>query len=76
MEEQDSDETKALLTTLFRGAEHEQAQANLEPVEAATEKMEPIFEGELDRTDNYSYCEDAEDMDNSIAIPFYLLWRH
>ncbi len=67
VEEQDSEETKALLTTLFRGAEHEQAQADREPVEAATEEIEPIFEEELKQTNNSSYNEILEDVDDSIA---------
>ncbi len=67
VEEQDPDEAKALLTSLFRGAEHEQAQDDFEPVEAAKQEIKPIFEEELKRTNNSSYNEALEDMDDSIA---------
>lgn len=39
VEEQNSDEAKALLTTLFRGAEHKQARDDSYPVETATEDV-------------------------------------
>ncbi len=67
VEEHDSDETKALLTTLFRGAEHEQAQADLEPVEVIKGETEPIVEEELDEIENSSYNEDLEEVNDSIA---------
>lgn len=67
VEEQDPDEAKALLTTLFRGAEHEQAQAEHELVETATEEVDHIFEEEFEHTDNSSYNENLEDVDDSIA---------
>ncbi len=67
VEEQDPDEAKALLTSLFRGAEHEQAQDDFEPIEAAKKEIEPIFEEELKQTNNLSNNEVLEDVDNSIA---------
>lgn len=56
-----------MLTTLFRGAEHEQAKDELESIEAVTAKIEPIFEEGLEQTDNSSYNEILEDVDGSIA---------
>ena len=67
VEEQDPDEAKALLTSLFRGAEHEQAQDDFEPVEAVKKEIEPIFEEELKQTNNSSNNEVLEDVDDSIA---------
>ncbi len=67
VEEQDPDEAKALLTTLFRGAEHEQAHDDFESIETATEEMEHIYEEELEETHNSSYNEDLEETDNSIV---------
>lgn len=67
VEEQNPDEAKALLTTLFRGAEHERARDDSDPVETATEEVEPIFEEESKKTNKSSYGEVFEDVDDSIA---------
>lgn len=67
VEEQDPDEAKALLTTLFRGAEHEQAKDESESTKAVTEEIEPIVEEELKQTNNSSYNEILEDVDDSIV---------
>ena len=67
VEEQDPDEAKALLTSLFRGAEHEQAQDDFEPIDTAKKDIEPIFEEELEQTNNSSYDEVQEDVNDSIA---------
>lgn len=64
---QDQEETKALLSTLFRGAEHEQAKAGSMPIEAVANKIEPIVEEELDKIENSCYNEDLEEVDESIA---------
>lgn len=56
-----------MLTTLFRGAEHEQAKDESESTKAVTEEIEPIVEEELKQTNNSSYNEILEDVDDSIV---------
>lgn len=61
---QDQEETKALLSTLFRGAEHEQAKVDYEPVEA----IENDFVAEeLVEPDGLSYDKDLGAGDKAIA---------
>ncbi len=60
---QDDEEAKALLTALFRGAEHEQAETLSKPVEAVTDEIMPIPE-ETVKTD---FADDLADLDESIA---------
>ena len=67
VEEQDPDEAKALLTSLFRGAEHEQAQDDFETVEATKKEIEPIFEQELEQPNNSINNDILEDVGDSIA---------
>ena len=67
VEEQDPEETKELLTTLFRGAEHEQAQACPEPVEAVTDEIKPDVKEIIEKASKMSHDEILEDVDNSIA---------
>lgn len=64
---QDQEETKALLSTLFRGAEHEQAKSVSEPVEAIENDFVAEVEEELEEPDDLSYNEDFEVADKSIA---------
>ena len=78
-DEQDQYETKALLSNLFRGAEHEQAQgevaaqvqtqaqANPEPVETATDEIKPNVKEILEKASKMSQEEILEDVDNSIV---------
>ena len=72
-DEQDSYETKALLSNLFRGAEHEQAQvqtqaqADPELVEAVTDEIKPNVKEILERANKMSQDELLEDVDQSIA---------
>ncbi|MBD5086413.1 MAG: site-specific integrase [Clostridiales bacterium] len=78
-DEQDQYETKALLSNIFRGAEHEQAQGkvpaqvqtqaqvNPEPVEAATDEIKPNVKEILEKASRMSQDEILEDLDNSIA---------
>ncbi len=72
-DEQDSYETKALLSNIFRGAEHEQAQVqtqaqvNPEPIEAVTDENKPNVKEILEKASKMSHDEILEDVDNSIA---------
>ena len=78
-DEQDQYETKALLSNLFRGAEHEQAQGkvpvqtqiqaqvNPEPVETAMGEIKPNVKEILEKASKVSQDELLEDVDNSIA---------
>ncbi len=78
-DEQDQYETKALLSNLFRGAEHEQAQGkapvqaqaqaqvNLEPIETVTDEIKPNVKEILEKASKMSRDEILEDIDNSIA---------
>lgn len=78
-DEQDQYETKALLSNIFRGAEHEQAQgkvsaqvqtqaqANPEPIEPATDEIKPNVKEILEKASKMSQEEILEDVDNSIA---------
>ncbi len=78
-DEQDSYETKALLSNIFRGAEHEQAQgqasvqvqtqtkANSEPVETSTDEIKPNVKEIIEQASKMSHDEILEDVDNSIA---------
>lgn len=64
---QDQDETKALLSNLFRGAEHEQAKGISEPVEAIENDFVAEVEEELDEPDDLSDNEDFGTVDRGIA---------
>lgn len=64
---QNQEETKALLSTPFRGAEHEQAKSVSEPVEAIENDFVAEVEEELEEPDDLSYNEDFEVADKSIA---------
>lgn len=66
---QDSYETKALLSNLFRGAEHEQAQVQVVPetVEAIADEIKPNVKEILEKANQMSHDEILEDVDNSIA---------
>lgn len=64
---QDQEETKALLSTLFRGAEHEQAQVPSELVEAITDEIKPNVKEIIEKASKMSHDEILEDVDNSIA---------
>ena len=66
-DEQDSYETKALLSNIFRGAEHEQAQVSPEPVETITDATKPNVKEIIEKASKMSREEILEDVDNSIA---------
>ncbi len=66
-DEQDSYETKALLSNIFRGAEHEQAKAVSEPVKAIENDFVAEDEEELEEQDDLSYNKDLEEVDESIV---------
>lgn len=68
-DEQDQYETKALLSNIFRGAEHEQAQVQVppEPVEAVTDEIKPNVKEILEKASKMSHEEILEDVDKSIA---------
>lgn len=61
--QQDSSEAQTLLTALFKGAEHEQAETLSKPVEVVTDEIMPIPE-ETVKTD---FADDLADLDESIA---------
>lgn len=65
-DEQDSYETKALLSNIFRGAEHEQAQVH-QPVETVTDEIKTNVKEILEKASKMSQEEILEDVDNSIA---------
>ncbi len=65
--QQDSSEAQILLTTLFKGAEHEQAEGLSKPVEAVTDEITPIPEEELKVTVKTDFSEVLDDFDNSLA---------
>ena len=79
LDDQDQYETKALLSNLFRGAEHEQAQGkvseqaqiqaqvNPEPVETATDEIKPNVKEIVEKASKVSQDELLEDADQSIA---------
>jgi len=72
---QDSEEAQALLTTLFRGSEHEQAEqiqdepseAFYEPVEAVTDEIMPKVKEEPNPPEETSLDEDLEELEKSVA---------
>lgn len=80
-DKQDSYETKALLSNLFRGAEHEQAQVQTpvqveiqapvdpEPIEAVTDEIKPNpnVKEIIEKASKMDYDEILDDVDNSIA---------
>ena len=66
-DKQDSYETKALLSNLFRGAEHEQAQVRPEPLEAVTDEIKLNVKEIIEKASKMSHDEILEDVDNSIA---------
>ncbi len=65
--QQDSAEAQALLTALFRGAEHEQAETLSKPAEAVTDKITPIIEEEPEETIEADFSEVLDDYDKSLA---------
>lgn len=65
--QQDSAEAQALLTALFRGDEHEQAETLPKPAEAVTDDFKPIPEEEPEATVRTDFAEDLADLDDSIA---------
>ena len=65
--QQDSAEAQALLTALFKGAEHEQAEGSTKPVEAVTGEITPIPEEELKETVKTDFSEVLDDFDKSLA---------
>lgn len=64
---QDSTEAQALLTTLFKGAEHEQAEGLTKPVEAVTDEIAPILDEEPEETIEADFGEVLDDYDQSLA---------
>lgn len=66
-DEQDSYETKALLSNIFRGAEHEQAQVSPEPVETVTDAIKPNAKEIIEKASKISHDEILENVDKSIA---------
>ncbi len=56
-----------MLSYLFRGAEHEQAQVSPEPVEAVTDEIKPDVKEIIEKASKMSHDEIFEDIDNSIA---------
>lgn len=65
--QQDSAEAQALLTALFRGSEHEQAEGLSKPVEAVTDKITPILDEEPEETIGADFSEVLGDYDKSLA---------
>jgi len=65
--QQDSAEAQALLTTLFRGSEHEQAETLPKPAEAVTVEITPILDEKPEATVKTDFAEDLADLDDSIA---------
>ena len=65
--QQDSAEAQALLTALFRGAEHEQAEGSTKPVEAVTDETTPILGEEPVGTIGTDFSEVLNDYDKSLA---------
>lgn len=65
--QQDSAEAQALLTALFRGSEHEQAEGLSKPVEAVTDEITPVLEEEPESTVEPDFSEVLDDFDKSIA---------
>lgn len=67
---QDDEEAKALLTTLFRGAEHEQAEEQEElqdkPLEAVTGEFTPILEEDAEPTFDLRSDEDFAALEQSV----------
>lgn len=56
--QQDSTEAQALLTALFRGSEHEQAEGLTNPAEAVTDEITPVLEEELKETAQTDFDDD------------------
>lgn len=54
---QDSTEAQALLTALFRGSEHEQAEGLSKPVKAVADAITPVLEEELEEVVETEYGE-------------------
>ncbi|MDE7082127.1 MAG: site-specific integrase [Clostridia bacterium] len=55
---QESTEAQALLTALFRGSEHKQADGLTKPVKAITNEITPVFDEGLDETDKTDFDDD------------------
>ncbi len=55
---QDSAEAQALLTALFKGAEHEQSETLSKPAEAVTDEITPALEEELKETVKPNFAND------------------
>ena len=67
LRQQDSAEAQALLTALFKGAEHEQAEGSTKPLEAVTSEITPILEEEPESTVQTDFSEVLDDYDKSLA---------
>ena len=65
--QQNSVEAQALLTALFRGAEHEQAETLSKPVEAVTDDITPVLDEEPESTVETDFSEVLDDFDKSLA---------
>lgn len=65
--QQDSAEAQVLLTALFKGVEHEQAETLSKPVKAVTDKITPIIEEEPEPTIETDLSEVLDDFDKSLA---------
>ncbi len=65
--QRDSAEAQALLTALFRGSEHEQAEGLITPAEAVTDEITPIIEEEHKLTVKTDFREVLDDYDKSLA---------
>lgn len=66
---QDDEEAKALLTALFRGAEHEQAEEQGEPLEAVESVKNEIIDGDeevIETPDETSLDEDLDTLEQSV----------
>ncbi len=73
LDRQDDEEAKALLTALFRGAEHEQAEEqeelqdeHLEAVESVTDKLTPILKEDTEPTIDLHSDEDFAALEQSV----------
>ncbi|MDE7070663.1 MAG: tyrosine-type recombinase/integrase, partial [Clostridia bacterium] len=64
---QDSTEAQALLTALFKGAEHEQAETLSKPAEAVTDDITPVLDEEPESTVETDFSEVLDDFDKSLT---------
>ena len=65
--QQDSAKAQALLTALFRGAEHEQAETLSKPVETVTDEITPVLDREPESTIETDFSEVLDDFDKSLT---------